>query len=60
MTQTPGQVRQSVVVDVDAALGNEAPQLVAAVGQGVDAVAGDEVAPRDVDVSQVRATLGQG
>jgi hypothetical protein len=48
---------QSVIVDVVAALRNEALQLPAAVTQGPDPVAGDQVAPGDVQVKEVGAAL---
>jgi hypothetical protein len=54
------QVREGVIMDVDAAFGYETLQLVAAVSQGIDAVPGDHVAPGDVDVHQVGTTPGQG
>ena len=55
----PSEVAECVVANVVAAFGDEDLQFAAAVAQSSDPVSGHQVAPRDVQVDEVRATLRQ-
>lgn len=55
----PSQVDEPLVLQVEAALGVEGLQLVAALRQGLDTVPGHQLAPADVQVHQAGAALRQ-
>lgn len=55
-----GQMKKSVVIDVWTAFSNEIPQLVTPLSHGLDPVSGDCIAPRNVNVSEMRTAFGQG